>query len=255
MKNLWFKMKKIDFAHGYKFRELLKPLLCVFLCVCTGSFLTSCATAPKGTYLNNTSLSDISKVAIVASVSDPKVSYATAQGNVSASLAPFSGGFLPLVFLSLVATGAEAAIRSGVDHGHAGEVKEHTDFSHFEEEVAQSFIQTLKKGGCFQVAEYLADKNQNAQQLSAKGYNAVIRLFVREISLERVVGDNVRLHANVRGQMENLSSGKIPWDREERVSSPEIHPLDYYRENGLKELDAMLEKAARNLAYDFVYLK
>jgi hypothetical protein len=37
--------------------------------------------------------------------------------------------------------------------------------------------------------------------------------------------------------------------------SPELQPLDYYKKNGLIELDAMLKKAGRNLAYDFVYLK
>jgi hypothetical protein len=55
--------------------------------------------------------------------------------------------------------------------------------------------------------------------------------------------------------MEHLSSGKVVWDRYEHVKSPEFHSLNYYKENGLKELDAMLERAARNLAYDFVYLK
>jgi len=248
-------MKKIDFVHGYRFRKSLRALLCVFLCVCTGSFLTSCATVPKGTYLKSRSLSDISKVAIVASVSDPKVSYSTAKGYVSENLAPLAATGVAGLFLFLIAVSTEAGIRSGVDHGRAGEVKEHMDLSHLEEKVGQSFIQPLKKGGCFQVAEYLADKNQDVQQLSAKGYNAVVRLFVREISLKKIAGDNVRLDAYVRGQMEVFSTGKIVWDREEYVSSPEIHPLGYYQENGLKELDAMLEKAGRNLAYDFVYLK
>jgi hypothetical protein len=55
--------------------------------------------------------------------------------------------------------------------------------------------------------------------------------------------------------MEHLFSGKVVWDREERILSSEFHSLDYYKENGLKELDAMLEKGGRNLAYDFVYLK
>jgi hypothetical protein len=248
-------MKKIDFVRGYKFRKSLGPLLCVFLCVCTGSFLNSCATVPKGTYLNDRSLLDISKVAIVVSLSDPKVSYHTAERNVSASTVPYYGAIPALLFLGLVATGTEAAIRSGVDRGTSGEIKEHTDFSHFEEKVAQSFIQRLKKASCFQVAEYLADKNQQgAKQLSAKGYNAVVRLLVREISLKKCAGDNVCLYAYVRGEMENLSTGKIVWDREEQVSSPWNHPLDYYRKNGLKELNAMLEIAGRNLAMDFFIL-
>jgi hypothetical protein len=161
--------------------------------------------------------------------------------------------FFPLV--GLFPMFVEGAIRSGVDQGHTGKVRERVDLSHLEETVARSFMQTLKKGDCFQATEYLTDKNQDLQQLSVKGYDAIIRLFVREVSLKRVAGDKVGLDAYVRGQMEHFSSGKIVWDREEYVMSPELHSLDYYKENGLKELDAMLEKAGRNLAYDFAYLK
>jgi hypothetical protein len=255
MKDYLFRTHKIAFTHGYNFRKLLRGLQYGFLCVCTGLFMTSCAPkGPPGTYLKNTSLSHISKVAIVASVSAPKVSYSTAKGNDSENLV-FLAGFPPALLVVLAAVGTEAAIRSGVDYRHAGEVKEHVDFGHFEEKMAQSFMQPLQKRGCFQTTEYLTDKNQDAQRLSAKGYDAVIRLFVRKISLKRVAGDNVGLDAYVRGQMEYFSSGKVVWDREEHLFSPETHSLDYYKENGLKELDGMLEKAGRVLAYDFVYLK
>ena len=245
MKDYLFKTYKMAFVPGDKFRRLLRALVCVSFCVCTGSFLISCATVPRETYLKKMSLSGISKVAIVASVSSLKVSYAK-RDNVSLNLYPITGLF-PIL--------AEAAIRSGVDHGHAGDFRQHVDFSHFEETVAQSFMQTLKKGDCFQAVEYFTDKNRDSQQFSAKGYDAVIHLFVSEITLKRVAGDDVGLDAFVRGQMEHFSSGKVVWDRGEYVMSPEIHPLDYYKENGLKELDMMLMKAGRNLAYDFVYLK
>jgi hypothetical protein len=252
-------MKKIHFSHGCGFRKILRALLYGFLCVCTGLFLTSCA--PKGprkeTYLRNTNLSRISKVAIIASISDPKVSYSTEKSHYTPSLGSPLVVFGPaglLVLLSVDLT--EAAIRRGVDREHAGKVREHMDLSHFEETVAQSFIQPLKKGGCFQVTDYITDKNQDVRQLSTKGYDAIIRLLVGEISLKRRADDNqVRLNVYVRGEMEYLSEGKVVWDREESVLSPEKHPLDYYKENGLKELDAMLEKAGRNLAYDFVYLR
>ena len=55
------------------------------------------------------------------------------------------------------------------------------------------------------------------------------------------------------GQMEKLMSGEIVRDNEEVVTNPEPQTLDYYKENGLKELDAMLEKSeGKNLAYDFI---
>jgi hypothetical protein len=195
-------------------------------------------------------------VAIVASVSDLKVTYsATKEGEWA-----FFGVVLATLFppaLPVVAAAAvtERAIRSGVDKGDAGEVKKGVDLAHFEGKIAQSFMEAVKKGDFFQNAEYLTDKNLTAQQLAATGYDAVIRLSVHNISLTRDAGDNVGLYASVRGQMEYLSSGKVVWDRDEHVKSPEFHSLDYYKENGLKELDAMLQKAGRNLAYDFVYSK
>lgn len=249
MKNYRFRINNIGFACAYRFGSIVRVLSFGFLCVCTGSFLTSCApTLPKETYLKGMSLSGISKVAIVVSVNAPEVSYAT-YDNVSLKL---------FLIYGLIPAIAEGAVRSGVDHGHAGEVKKHSDLTYFKETIARSFMQTLKKGDYFQTTEYLTDKNQDVQQLSAKGYDAVIRLLVRQISLQRmkrVAGDNVGLDVFVRGQMEFLSSGKIVWDREEHVLSSEFHSLDYYEKNGLKELDAILEKAGRNLAYDFVYLK
>ena len=245
MEGYLFRIHKVAFLSDDRFNKLLRALLCISIFICTGSLLTSCATGSRETYLKKMNLSGISKVAIVASVSFPKVSYAK-RDNVSLNLYPIAGLF-PIL--------AEAAIRSGVDHGHAGDFRQHVDFSHFEETVAQSFMQTLKKGDCFQAVEYFTDKNRDSQQFSAKGYDAVIHLFVSEITLKRVAGDDVGLDAFVRGQMEHFSSGKVVWDRGEYVMSPEIHPLNYYKENGLKELDAMLEKAGRNLAYDFVYLK
>jgi len=248
MKTCAFKKKKIGFARAYRFGKFLRRLLCIFLCTCAGSYLTSCATkGPEGTYLKSTSLSRISKVAIVASVSDPKVNYARTE--LSSEMLILFGplGLIPVI--------AEAAIRTGADRGHTGKVRERIDLSHLEEKVAQSFMQQLQKGGSFQTIEYLTDKNQDVRQLSVKGYDAAIRLLVREISLNRMGGDQVRIDVYVRGEMEFFSSGKVVWDREEHVLSPERRPLNYYKENGLKELDAMLEKAGRNLAYDFVYLK
>ena len=249
MKTFASKMKKIDLVHGYRFCRLLRLPLYGFLCICAGSYLTSCATkGPAGTYLESTSLSRISKVAIVASVSDPKVSFARTELSTE-------NLFLLVGPVDLIPMVVEGAIRTGADRGHTGKVRERVDLSHLEEKVAQSFMQQLQRDGCFQTIEYLTVKNQDIRQLSAKGYDAAIRLLVREISLNRTGGDQVRIDVYVRGEMESFSSGKVVWDREEHVLSPERRPLNYYKENGLKELDAMPEKAGRNLAYDFVYLK
>lgn len=224
----------------------MKKIALVSLYVCMGSFLISCTTAtvPRQIYLANTSLSGISKVAVVVSASGPKVSYSSSSPKAGVG-----------VLFGVLGIMLEAAARSGEDHEHAEEIGKKMHLDYIEDKLAQSFMQPLKQGGCFQTTEYMTNKNQISQQLSAKGYDAVIRLFVREISLNRIEADHVRLSFYVRGQMEHLSSGKVLWDREEFFSSSESHSLDYYKKNGLKELDVMLERAGQNFAYDFVYLK
>ena len=208
--------------------------LCIVLC------LISCAMVPKQTYLNNQSLLGINKVAVVVSVSAPEVSYTT-------------GGFMLFPEDGLIGI-FEKAIRYGSDQEHTSKINEHVDISLIEDKTAQSFMQPLKKGNLFQSVEQTPNKNQDSRQLIAIGYDAVISLTVREISIERVPGDYVSLSAHVHGQMEKLMSGEIVWDREEVVTNPEPHTLDYYKENGLKDLDTMLEKAGKTLAYDFIYL-
>jgi hypothetical protein len=197
------------------------------------------------TYLSKTSLSGINKVAVVVSVSAPEVSYR-------------KGGYAwfendsPLWWL---ASTIESTIRYGSDHDHTDKINKHVDISLIEDKTAQALIQPLTQKKSFQTIEYLRDKNQDSKQLLDTGYDAIIRLIVREISIQRTAGDYVSLHVIVQGQMECFTSGKIIWDREIVVTNPEPRTLDYYKENGLKELDAMLEKAGKNLAYDFIYLK
>lgn len=244
MKSKTFKIKKITCVYEYGFYASLPALLRGCLCVCMVAFLISCATMPQQTYLNNQSLSGISKVAVVASANVPEVWYSSSEKSV-----------WPALLGSALGMALEEGIRSGIDNEHAAKIKEHIDISHIEDKMAQSFIQPLKKGNYFQTIECLTDKNQGDHQLSVAGYDTVIRLSVHKISIRRVSGDYVSLSAHVRGQMEKLMSGEIVWDREEVVTNPEPQTLDYYKENGLKELDAMLEKAGKNLAYDFIYLK
>ena len=218
-------------------------LYAVILCL-----LISCTIAhvPQQTFLTNASLSGISKVAIVVTVSAPDVSYSRDAQSVSAN------NPIPLLaFIGLLNTG----VRSSIDYSHSSNIKERINFSYLEEKTAELFIQPLKQGGCFQTIVHVANKEQDDRQWATAGYDAVIHLFVREISLKRAAGDNVNLWIYVQGQMTSLASETIIWDREEFVSSSVPHPLDYYKENGQQEIVALLEKAIKKLDYDFVYLK
>jgi hypothetical protein len=256
---------------------LVLRLLRGCLCVCLASLLISCpATVPKQTYLTSASLLGISKVAVVVSASAPKVSYyersqLTLHTPTAIALKAlprdwwgslvyflFPPLFVPATVIAVVAM-ADLAI-SQVPNVHndnvqAETVGKHVDLGYIEGKLAQSFIQPLRGSPCFQTIEYVTDKKQDDRQLSAAGNNAVIRLSVQEISLDQIAGDNVSLRILVHGEMKCLSAGKIVWDREEYGVTSDPHSLAYYKENGLKELDAMLEKAGKKLAYDFIYVK
>lgn len=231
----------------------LISLLCRAFCVCISIFVISCASVPQQTYLNEKDLSQIKKVAIVVSAHAPEVSYSRiTSGSVLEATVLF---IIAAPLLMLPAMSAEAAIRSNIDQKHSKEIGDHSNLSHISDKVAQTFMNQLRKGGCFYAVEFLKDETQSYNKLSIAYYDAVIRLSVRKIILERVAGDNVRLYTHLSGQMECLSSRQILWDREEIVASSEPNSLDYYKENGLKELDVLLERAAKNLSHDFVYLK
>jgi hypothetical protein len=245
-------LNKIVSTNRWIFRSSLALLLRISLCIVAGLLLISCASLPKETYLTSKCLTGIKKVAIVTLVSAPEVSYSSSRLQVRyAGFGDFSSGGLG----GLLATLLEGAIRSWIDQAHAAKISEHTGSGSIEGNMAQSFIQTVKKGDCFQGVEYLKDKDQDNSKLSTMGYDAIIRLSVGEVLLRRTAAEYLSLTARVRGQLENLRSGETVWDREEMVTNPEPHTLDYYEENGLIELDTMLEKAGRNLAYDFLYSK
>jgi hypothetical protein len=255
---MWMKMS--TFIHRYRLSVSIMALMSACLCACMSVFLISCASSEmrQETYVKKSSLSNINRVAVVVSVNAPAVNYAKHDGNV-VPFVPSVGGFVEagLVGGAALALAAiiDGIIRSKIDLSHAAKIAEHTDFTSIEDKMAQSFVQHLKKGSFFQHVEYMPNKNQDSSHFRSIGYDAVLTLNVREITIFRTPGEYVRLDARVHGEMERLNSGEKLWDREEFVTNKEYHPLDYYKENGLREIEAILVKAGRNLAYDFVYLK
>ena len=237
------------FVHGstHKLRLLPKARWDRLFCIVLALLMLSCATTiPKETYLTSANLSGISRVAIIASANAPDVTYSSSNMPTSFMLFPLIG-ILPAMI--------EGAARSGMDAEHGQQIGKRVDLTGIEYKITEVFAGSIVPAGHFKAVERIKNKNQDEQLLSTSGYDAIIRLTVSEISLDRMAGDYVGLHIHVQGQLKNLRSGQIIWDREEIVTSPESHQLDYYKENGLKELNALLEKAGKKLAYDFVYLK
>jgi hypothetical protein len=225
--------KKRSISVFSSFPRRLKPF-CFVIVV----FLISCLNLPKETYLSNSSLNGINKLAIVfSSISVPKVIYVQ-KGNWSGTI-------------------VEASMRYWVDNNLALEINDQLDAERIRSKMVKSFIQMLEKMDRFQAINYIEGYNYDLSNLKNMGYDAVIRLSVNEILLrEKDKGsDYLILSAQVRAQLENLRSTDIVWDRVENVTNTESHRFEYYKENRLKEIDTMLEKAGIKLAYDIIYLK
>jgi hypothetical protein len=216
-----------------------------FLLIPLAWLLISCA-AQHNVYLKKDSLAGISKVAVVASAKAPEVSYAQNSPWVLfvATLPPFPNWVLPA-----------SVVPSLRDASHASDIGNKVSLSNIEDQVALSFLQLLREARCFESIEYLKSSDTTASNPSTAGYDAVIKLVVDEFTFSRAHGDFVTLHVRTVGQMEILQSGKVIWDREERVKAPKPRTLKDYKDHGVNELEAMIDNGSRKLANDFIYLK
>ncbi len=149
----------------------------------------------------------------------------------------------------------DAVLVSAIEGVSTLRIGKQVDVSQIRDSLAGSFITPVKQAAVFQTVNYIRGHGSASnEQLTKAGYGAAIRLFVRTLSLNRYTADSLSLCVEVRGEMVDLSSGKVLWDRQEQVLGEEYHPLDYYVTNGLVGLDVILRKAATRLANDFVYL-
>jgi len=223
-----------EYCIGLSFR--LNYSLFIFLTF----ILASCATVPKQTYIDKKSLPSRLKAAVIVSVTSPDVTH-------------YSNDRLPLYYKLFY--GYKFTFGVLEDITSSDKIKEHVNVNSIEENIANTFIRPLRKGKYFQTIEYVSDMNQDNLKLSSAGFNMVIRLSVREMSIRSVTADHVKLYISMHGQMEDIASKKIVWDREEQVSSSEMELLENMEEKGPKNLNATIEKAVKYLANDFIYLK
>ena len=219
-------------------------------------FITSCLTTahtPQQKYLDNTSLSGIRNIAVLVTVSPPEVIYSQTEGInwiipilVSPILAPIA---------TSIAIHVQENSMLNEDKAHSENVENNFNLSVYEEKLSQSFIETLKKSSHFETIDYKKDNSLDNKLLVSDGYEGVIRLFLNNLILEKVSNEDVKLSANITAKMTNLKSSEIIWDRDDSTVSAEKHTISYYEKNGLEELELMLEKSGKRLAYDFIYLK
>lgn len=209
--------------------------------------LASCATIPKQIYINKASFPGISNAAVIVSVSKPGVTHSLNN--------PFLGDPISSWFAGYGYWNAALFMSMAYDSESGNKIEEHVNINSIEEYIANTFIQPLRKGNYFHTIEYIQGNNQDIFKLSSAGYNKIIRLSVTEMSFRTATTDHVKLYITMHGQMQDLISKNIIWDREEKVSSSEMELLKNIEVNGPKHLTATIEKAVRYLANDFIYIK
>lgn len=209
--------------------------------------LTSCASIPKQTYLNKTSFSGTSRAVVTVSVTTPKVTHALNNPHLGWPLFSWLAGY-GFTRATLVNAAAEDA-----ESGDA--IEKHIDIKNIEENLGNTFSQLVSKSNHFQAIDYITDKSPNNNKLLSAGYNMLIRLSVSEISIRSTTVDHVKLHILMHGEMEDLATKSMVWDRDEKISSSEMELLENMKDKGPKYLNTMLEKAVKYLANDFIYLK
>lgn len=226
-------------------------------------FLISCTTTahiPEQKYLDNTSLVGIRNVAVLVTVSPPEVIYAQAE-EINITMPILLGilvsplGPLAIGFTTGAAMNSQTTNQSKEDQAHADNVVKNLDLSIYEDKLSQSFIETLRENFRFETIDYKRDNRLDNNLLVSDRYEGVIKLFLNNLILEKVSNGDVRLSANIKAQMINLNSSEIIWDRDDSTVATQKHTISYYKKNGFQELEAMLEKAGKRLAYDFIYLK
>lgn len=105
----WFIVKDSDLTRVPRLNAVMKMRLRRCLCICMALLLVSCASAPpKETYLMSNSLSNIKKVAILASANAPDVTPASQGGTAAAGLGLMVVVLAPLLILPYVAIMAAA---------------------------------------------------------------------------------------------------------------------------------------------------
>ena len=218
--------------------------------------VTSCGTVPQQKYFQKGSLTNMRRVAVIVSSGDLQVRQSR-EGQMDAG--QFSVGLL-FGPLALIATEPiDWAIKSGADASQAQSLQATRPKKTIAQRLSEHFTKTLSDSRVFDsIQEIPADTKGGPLTESLSNQDALIRLRVTDVSLRPVTRDELSLYVEVSAEMVVLKNGKERrqlWSRQERTSSNEPHPLDFYKSQGVPMLDECLGKLANRLADDIIYAK
>lgn len=225
---------------------LLLPLLAI-------CFLTSCASIPKETPAQPVHLSRLHRVLVAVSSDDLKVKRASERTVGPSEM--FVGVLFPLPFLAV------ETIDWGVGRAADSSPWKALEPSGSRETIAQRmsayFRQALADSKAFEVVQEMPAETADAPTRTfARNFDGVVKLRITEIALRKVNNYELALFVTVTAEMASLSEGRersLLWRRQEKLTSEEAQPLDFYKAHGIPALDTCLARLARRLADDLAY--
>jgi hypothetical protein len=190
----------------------------------------------------------LNNIAVMVSSNDPIVRYTRDSGV-------HIGEIIAIIFIPATLL-IDPVVRTIADQKTDARFKQHIDIAQITFVLADSFIATLTQAKVFDAIDNIPQRDESSlNRISIANYDAVVKLFIREVSLRRAFGKKVNMYADVRAEMTDLNSARVVWRRQEQLVGETPRLLDYYIENSVAELNAMLKKIGIRLANDFVYLQ
>lgn len=228
---------------GNKKVQVKTICLLVLLAVSASTLLFSCGTVPQQTYLEKGKMSKFNAVAVSISSADLDVRYLKEK-------ALWTPGLLGWI---------EYCVRSSMDQTHAKDIKNATGEFYIGKLFGGYFLEDLRGANQFKIIDCIDNLDiSNYKNLRYKGYNAVIELNIKKLSLTPGIGDKIlKVYVEVCSKMVDLEKEDVIWNRQLAMVSDEQYTIDEYKAEDIQIfknlVDKMLKKAAYKLTNDIIY--
>jgi len=125
--------------------------------------------------------------------------------------------------------------------------------------LGSCFVDKVKQSNLFQKIEYFHDLPHDfSEKTIGEGYDAIIRIYLKDVSLIRVAGEKLELFIDARATMTSLVSEETVWSRQETQMTNERFSLEFLESHGdevRKIFYQMIENLGERLANEFLYVK
>ena len=217
----------------------------IFFFLISLSLTLSCTPAQKQICVTKLQISSCKNVALNVS-SEPIEVGQSRQPDISAPTAALAAaahiiGVIPLLF----AVGIEASAESSADSKLTKEIEKDYTGLKINKVLGDYFIEEVDKKKLFKISY---GNVEDYDELSAKGYNSLLELQIKEILLTGK-NDRFKLLIKVVGRMTVLEDKNVIWNKVVTVMNSDEYSINEYKNDGGKLLKNKLNASCRKIAY------